>query len=291
MPDNLPRPDQDEDGFREALAYSASRTGFSTRLIEKDYFCSLLLDELTSAFAVGLVFKGGTALSKVHAGFYRLSEDLDFVVSIETDAVRSRRRAAIEPIKLHLERLLAASGWLSQSQSFKGANQSSHYTAVLSYSSSLSGDRERIRFEVGLREPVVETAETKPAGTILFNPFTTKAALHPIPVTVMSKRESYAEKIRAALCRRIPAIRDLYDLDYAAMNGVIDPGEDRLLQLVSQKLAVPGNAAPDVSASRLDVLRRQVDAQLRPVLRKEDFSRFDLDRAFDLLRRIQQQLH
>jgi len=29
--------------FREAVNFTASRTGFSTRLIEKDYFCTVLL--------------------------------------------------------------------------------------------------------------------------------------------------------------------------------------------------------------------------------------------------------
>mgnify|MGYP001601985488 FL=1 len=49
-----------------------------------------------------------------------------------------------------------------------------------------------------------------------------------------------------------------------------------------QKLAVPGNDPVDVSEQRLAALRQQVEPQLRSVLREEDFSEFDLDRAFDI---------
>ena len=46
------------------------------------------------------------------------------------------------------------------------------------------------------------------------------------------------------------------------------------------KLAVPGNEVIDVSVGRLNSLRLQVDAELRPVLRTQDFEEFDLERAF-----------
>jgi hypothetical protein len=51
---------------------------------------------------------------------------------------------------------------------------------------------------------------------------------------------------------------------------------------VKQKLAIPGNDPVDIGDRRLEELRRQVEPQLRPVLRDKDFAEFDLDRAFDL---------
>jgi Nucleotidyl transferase AbiEii toxin, Type IV TA system len=72
--------------FRGALTLTEAETGFSSRLIEKDYYCSLLLDDLPGPFQQGLVFKGGTCLSKVHAEFFRLSEDLDFCISVRPGA-------------------------------------------------------------------------------------------------------------------------------------------------------------------------------------------------------------
>ena len=137
---------EDAELFREAVRLTQTQTGFAARLIEKDYFCSMLLYYLTQAVG-GLVFKGGTCLAKVHVGFYRLSEDLDYAVR-----------------------------------------------------------------KLGVR-----------------------------------------------------------------------PDATELMQLVRQKLAVPGNEPADVSDRRLATLRQQVEPQLKPVLRANDFSEFDLDRAFRMV--------
>jgi len=53
--------------------------GFSPLLIEKDYHLTRILHKLSKKKVPGLVFKGGTCLNKCYLGFYRLSEDLDFV--------------------------------------------------------------------------------------------------------------------------------------------------------------------------------------------------------------------
>ena len=71
--------DDDREVFGEVLKYTEAKTGFTATLIEKDCYCSLILRCLFQGDSP-LVFKGGTCLSKVHVGFYRLSEDLDFVI-------------------------------------------------------------------------------------------------------------------------------------------------------------------------------------------------------------------
>ncbi|MDQ3665050.1 MAG: nucleotidyl transferase AbiEii/AbiGii toxin family protein [Acidobacteriota bacterium] len=78
---------EDTDLFREAVSLTAAETKFAARLIEKNYFCTLLLGYFGAAVGEELIFKGGTCLAKVHADFYRLSEDLDFVISIPIDAL------------------------------------------------------------------------------------------------------------------------------------------------------------------------------------------------------------
>lgn len=95
-----------------------------------------------------------------------------------------------------------------------------------------------------------------------------------------------AEKCRAALSREEVAIRDFYDIDHAVRNRGLDVRERALLGMIAQQLAVPGNAPVDVSQSRLEQLRLQLDAQLRPVLRSQAFAQFDLDRAFDIIQTI-----
>ena len=87
------------DDFRQALSFTEAESGFAQRLIEKDYYCSLILADFKPLFANGLVFKGGTCLSKVHADFYRLSEDLDFAISTPMTANRKKRSEAVAPVK------------------------------------------------------------------------------------------------------------------------------------------------------------------------------------------------
>jgi hypothetical protein len=48
---------QDTALFREAIRYTAASTGFGARLIEKDYYCSLILFALAANTDLPLVFK------------------------------------------------------------------------------------------------------------------------------------------------------------------------------------------------------------------------------------------
>ena len=57
-PPSLPRLHEDAERFEEAVRFTASETRFLPRLIEKDYFCTLLLGYLSTADS-SLVFKGG----------------------------------------------------------------------------------------------------------------------------------------------------------------------------------------------------------------------------------------
>jgi predicted nucleotidyltransferase component of viral defense system len=67
----------DPDIFRESLSYSEGVTGFTASLIEKDYYCSLILHHLFDR-ETPLVFKGGTCLSKVYADFDGFNMDEAF---------------------------------------------------------------------------------------------------------------------------------------------------------------------------------------------------------------------
>jgi len=274
---------EDTEPFREAINFTESNTGFSARLIEKDYYCSLVLRGMAEAFQQGLIFKGGTCLSKVHADFYRLSEDLDFVVAMETNASISVRRKRIAPLKDLFVDLSKRLPCFRVDAPFSGFNSSKQYIGRLSYRSVVTGRAEVLKIEVGLREPVLDEVEHKPARTMLTDPLRMRPILEPIFVSVLSFRETYAEKFRAATTRRDPAIRDYYDIDYAVRSGKLDPSDDKLLELLRHKLAVPGNKPVDVSNEVFTALQRQLEPQLKPVLRTNDFDRFDLGRAFEIV--------
>ncbi len=86
-------------------------------------------------------------------------------------------------------------------------------------------------------------------------------------VHVLQYREAYAEKIRAALTRPIPAIRDFFDIDHALQGARLDRRNLELLALVAKKLSVATNDPADLSESKRANLRSQLMTDLRPVLR------------------------
>ena len=276
---------EDPRRFRDALMLTASETGFSERLIEKDYYCSVLLNDLAALSGRGLVFKGGTCLSKVHADFFRLSEDLDFAVSVKPDAARGERRRLAEPFKAHLAGVAARLPIFSEAVALTGQNVNKQYNGQLAYRSAVTGDVESIKIEISLREEFLLPCAELPARTILIDPLTRSPAVAPVAVRAISLREAYAEKTRAALTRRDPAIRDFFDLDTAIRKGLLQHGAAEFLSLVAQKLAVTDDPV-DLSPARLEALARQIETQLKPVLRTADYEEFVLDSVVALLREI-----
>jgi hypothetical protein len=69
-----------------------------------------------------------------------------------------------------------------------------------------------------------------------------------------------------------------------------NPADDTFIELVKGKLAVPGNDAVDHSDARLNLLGRQLDSQLKPVLRQKYFVGFDLRRALNIVTGIATEL-
>ena len=163
--------------FREAVRYTAAETGFNERMIEKDYFCTVALADLTAG-VTHLAFKGGTSLSKIHADFYRLSEDLDFGISTPVDATRSQRSKQLVAFKSHLSKIEDRVGVLRIVDPFRGFNNSMQYGGRLAYRSAVTGQEDYIKVEVSVREPVVESPASLPARTLLLDPFRKSDAVH-----------------------------------------------------------------------------------------------------------------
>ena len=275
----------DPDIFRESLSYSESVTGFTASLIEKDYYCSLILHHVFDR-ETPLVFKGGTCLSKVYADFYRLSEDLDLVIPISVDTPRNQRRSKMDPLKKIFDELPAIVPGISVSRAFRGHNESRQYIGYLEYPSVVMDRQEKIKIEIGIREPLLLFSVNGEARTIIVNPFSGRPLLPVFTVHAMDMKEAYAEKVRAALTRTEPAIRDLFDLFYAVHKMKLDLDAPDFIIMVKKKLDVPGNTPVDISLEYKRELGRQLEGQLRPVLRPADFDSFNMDEAFELIVRI-----
>jgi len=269
--------------FREAVSFTAAETGFSARLIEKDYFCSVLLAHWSLQADNPLVFKGGTCLAKIHAGFYRLSEDLDFAIPVSVDAKRRDRSKMAVRVKARFTKLPTELPCFKVNDTLEGRDESKQYMGSLAYNSVLTGQEEILKLDVSLREPhLLPTIEGK-ARTILSSPVSGRPMIPEFTIRAIAVQEAFAEKIRAALTRPEPAIRDFYDLDYATRHLGLRLDDLALAELIREKLAVPGTKIRKFNDELHERLRLQIEARLKPVLRDHDYSGFTLEKCFQEL--------
>lgn len=71
----------DKEAFKEIIALAAEHFGYEQSHVEKDYWVSKILKDISmSEFADKTYFKGGTSLSKAYGLIERFSEDLDLFV-------------------------------------------------------------------------------------------------------------------------------------------------------------------------------------------------------------------
>ena len=86
----------DRDALRALLSDISQRTGIRGDIIEKDYYLTLLLWELSQRQDnLPAYFKGGTALYKAIGRMKRFSEDIDLTVEIQ-DCSRSQGKKRLE---------------------------------------------------------------------------------------------------------------------------------------------------------------------------------------------------
>lgn len=77
--------------FKDAITAAAQGLGIREAFIEKDYWLSFALKNLSeSKFKDQAVFKGGTSLSKAHGIISRFSEDIDIVI-LDAESLKSNQ--------------------------------------------------------------------------------------------------------------------------------------------------------------------------------------------------------
>ncbi|HNV87172.1 MAG TPA: nucleotidyl transferase AbiEii/AbiGii toxin family protein [Candidatus Omnitrophota bacterium] len=275
----------DTAAFQAAVERTAHDFDFRPALVEKDYFCSLILEAVAPP-NVSWVFKGGTCLSKIYADFYRLSEDLDFCIPVQETTKRQERRRLIEPAKKIVTALPDKVPGVEIEEPLEGRNESTQYIAAMRYRSVITGDWEKVKVEIALREPLFRPAVAMNARTLARNVFTGTDLIPPFPVRVIDLTEALAEKVRAALSRLEPAIRDFFDIQYAMENLNLQVDTPDFLELLKKKLAIPGTGPVQLTRDRYNALEQQRLMELAAVLRGPDVEKFDLKRVWTFLNGI-----
>ncbi len=199
---------------------------------------------------------------------------------------RSARRSAVAPIKDHLVKMNERLPAVEIVAPMIGHNECRQYQASLQYASVVTGEREAVKVELSVREPIIESTLSCVGQTLLRHPLSQAPLDTQLLLCVLSLRETYAEKVRAAFTRNPPAIRDIFDIAEVVRTKRLDLSEPGFLNLVRQKLIVAGTGTVDTSPSRLTAIENQLETHLKPILRSSDYTAFDIGGAFTDLEKL-----
>jgi len=282
-----------KEDFLKILERTSAQTGFPLRLLEKDYYITIVLSKINE-LSKDLVFKGGTCLSKIYYSYYRLSEDLDFTLKLPAkNSTRIMRRNAIKPIKESLRVFLKNFGMSIENLDKAGHRESTQYIYYLGYDSVVLDRKESIKLEIGLRFNPILPAITKKISHRFLHPFTKEPLFDAGSVNCLVLNELVAEKLRAAATRKIIAGRDFYDVGYLLKEN-FNFKDKEVLTLFKKKLE-EDNFPSDLKKYRVNLgradkeieeMKTRVKDELFPVLTIDEQKKFDMQRALDALNRV-----
>jgi predicted nucleotidyltransferase component of viral defense system len=274
----------DKNKLKDIINYVADKQGFRPAIIEKDYHLTRILNAVNQHLSSDIIFKGGTLLNKAYLNYHRLSEDLDFSYSSDVDvSTRTKRSRVIEPIRKKMRSFLSYLELTSNNAEGQGFNNSTQYLFNLQYQSVIINRREIIKFEISLRQPSFLPPEIVKIKHFYQDPFSGENLFPQGSILGLSLIECAAEKLKAAISRLTPAIRDYYDLGHFIKKG-FDFSRPDFLKLVNKKLELD-NYKGDYSNNlglpekAIKELKRISQTDLFPMLRIDD--EFDLDEVLD----------
>ena len=281
----------DRERLRDIIPAIAGKLKFRPVIVEKDYYLTVILNNIEKLLSDKIVFKGGTLLNKVHLNYHRLSEDLDFTYYAPL-TVRSQRSKAITPIREKMPDFLKVLQLTSDKPEGEGFNNSKQYVFKAKYPSVLTAKDDIIKIEISLRQPPLDKPVHTEIKHFYQDPFTGDDLFPSGKVLSLSWNEAVAEKLKAAISRKDVAVRDYYDLWHIAEFG-FDFYNDKFIRLFKRKVTDEGYTGDyrkdfGLSADKLSLLRRQVDTNLMPVIRAGES--FDLDKVFERFNPILQKL-
>ncbi len=253
----------------------AQREGVDARLVEKDFYLTRLLWAFGEELGEAVLLKGGTLLSKVDLGFFRMSEDADLVIPGKPSRQRSTNIARTRGVRDALERVAPAVGVRRRFPGGSLSDHAAHGLWELDYDSEFG--REGFRLEVSVR-PVLRPARRVQLRSLLDDLLV--GSYSGAACWALDADEARAEKVRAAFTRE--AVRDFYDLDRLLESGA-DFSSRPFIRLVDRKLGEVGfePLREQPPGFALDARRRRkLDAALKrdlPAVLRKGAPAFDLD--------------
>ncbi|HEY4195277.1 MAG TPA: nucleotidyl transferase AbiEii/AbiGii toxin family protein [Mucilaginibacter sp.] len=187
--------------FRDAITAAADALDIRPVLIEKDYWVTFVLKNLSrSAYADITVFKGGTSLSKAYNCIRRFSEDVDLAVIPQEGLSQNQLKKLLGDID---HTITAGLEWMGGDK--KGRNRTTLYNYPKTIEDQPFGAvKEHIKIEVNaFTNPVPH--QPLPIASYLYqflldrgsNDLIDAYELHPFSLNVLSLERTFFEKVLA----------------------------------------------------------------------------------------------
>jgi len=248
---------------------------FNPLKLEKDFILTLILIKFSLSFPE-LIFKWWTCLNKVYFPYFRLSEDLDFVLVDPGLWRKYRQKVLKEYEKKFIEVFWKL--WLELTEKNK---QNEHRLATFNftYVSILDNSKQNIKIDISFKDKLYLNYQFWTIKSIFIDPVFEEKIFADHKIKTMNLREMVAEKIRACLTRSQPAIRDFFDIRYIKHNSNFDFSDNQFLDLVKIKLKEVNYKYS--LENNYDNLKKQIETDLNPVLHN-DIS-FDFEEIYNFV--------
>lgn len=246
---------------------------FDIYKLEKDFLLTIILIYL-GQHNLELIFKWGTCLNKIYYDYYRLSEDLDFVRI--SDWPRKVTKKILEQYKQLFLSGIFKNIWLTLSEERTKHNEDRQWRFVFFYKSSIDNSPQTIKVEIRIEPFLLCETISKPIWAIFQHPIFWNNFFQEHTIQVMDLNEMFAEKTRAALTRKDPAIRDFFDIWYARERWF---DFETIRHLIYQKI---GDLEYTIDHA-FDILQQQIKTELDPVLNSEQRGKFVLKEIYDFI--------
>ncbi len=275
--------------LKDIIPVLADKHKFRPAIIEKDFYMTIVLNNINSYLSDKIVFKGGTLLNKIYFNYKRLSEDLDFTFINGKDInTRGKRSRVIKPIKEKMPDFLKMLGLKSPNPEGEGFNESRQYIFNIIYPSVITGKDENIKIEISLRQFPINKPVKNIVKHFYKNPFTGEDLIPSNKILSLSLNEAVAEKLKAAVSRSELAIRDYYDLWQISENKFNFKNKN-FIKLFKEKLKeekFEGDYHKNFGLDEKTIinLTKQIGTALIPVIRTDE--KFDIKKVFQRFNKI-----
>ena len=253
----------------------AEKHKFVDKLLEKDYHLTRILHKISEKQIKDVVFKGGTCLNKCYLGFYRLSEDLDFVYNQDVkNQSKIQIKKILDKLRRELTEILNELGFKTSKELGKGWKMLTSKEAprivgleiMTSYTSVIDDSLQTIKLEISfrkkLRNPTKRRIIKHEFIDVLGQPILKKD----VEIEIIDLTENFAEKFRALVIRKNIAIRDIYDIYFILKNNIIKISKE-LIDLILIKI----NESTKEKFTKEDLIKfiEELDSKLSDLNEKE----------------------